>query len=641
MLVLMRRAAAGVATVLVGLGLVVLDPSGPSAMANVGAPPPLVVPSSVLTGGSLDMATAAERARMVGNVIPEGVTSAGRLRIPATVGQVATKNGPMIVGAAELAAGFVAATVVMEFVGVDNTGLTALFPDTTVQGYIPNVDARAGVAGWDEGISNIQTFARHGENNTKAKVVLADLTLTMDVLPTPSTNGHDNGRYPAKCFQVTAVGPSQETATRFQATLFGFDGQVITRSEMTVGREGQMQHCPGGFWSSTVPGYDSSYQAKVAAIGFAAESEWGSGTFPSTPQAIYRVPADPDRFPGSDGDPVRAWETRWSCSDSGSTVATLRSATFKESESSIPPYPSPVCIGEVTHVEVWEVAINKDADDVKVWEQAGVSPGAQKFGQKYPQCTDGSCVLELYRRDPTAGAQVSCLDNPSLCTNWLSDPNRAENYECRYAGAPVGIEECFAYGPTFNVWTGAAVQTESGTRPAERTAAYGDPATGEPVPRVEGDASSVPAPAPQPGGSSDSSCPPPFTWTSLVNPWWYYKGTVCALREVFVPKNSTAQIARIRKAMNATTPVVWSREVEDMFDVDVKAAGCRGPGMSMAALGIERRVYLFSACDAPMSTAAPWVKTIATVMLVAFGSMAAVRGLGAGFGWKPSAGGDG
>lgn len=544
MLAVMRRVAPVLAAGLVATGLVVLDPSAPSALAAASIPP-VVVPSSTLTGGSLDFATAAERARAVGNVIPQGVTRAGGLRIPTGVGAAATKaGGPVMVATTGLFIGFEGANSVMKFAGVDNVGLSALFPDTTVTGYVPNSDARVGVTGWDGGINTFTGVARMGENSNSNQYVNADVSVTIDVANTPSPT--DAGRFPIRCTNVTSVGASPQTFQRFKINAVDANGVLIAAGEWSIDSSGQSTACTFTFSASpevVAAGFPSTIQSRVARYEYFAETTYGAGDWPATPQAIYRFPWV-DRFEGGESDPLRAWETRWQCSDSGATVATIRSATFREGQGTIPAYPSPVCTGEVTHVEVWEVGVNGDVDDVKIWEDSpSTKPG--EFAKQYPQCTDGSCTLELYRADPTAGTRISCLQNPTLCVDWLNDPARADNYRCEYGGQAVDLSECNVYGPTFNVWTNTPVQTETGTRvPAEETNPYGDPATGNPVPRPDG--GGVPAPQPSPDGTpQDSSCPPPFAWNSLINPWWYYKGVTCALSWAFVPTAglNTAQVS--------------------------------------------------------------------------------------------------
>jgi hypothetical protein len=566
----LRRAAAGVATVLVGLGLVVLDPNGPEAMAYTGFPvPPVVVPSSTLTGGSLDMATAAERARAVGNVIPQSVSSGGGLRIPATAAKVATKGGGQVmVAATGFFIGFEGTNWVMNAMGVDNVGLGALFPDTTAVGYIPNPDAVGGVPGWDGGINYVTGIGREGNNWQDQKYLMADVTFDYEVGPIADNGSGALVQY-MNCKASTSLMPSNETTQTVYIKAYRADGSIIgdgkSFTQQATSTDG---FCTMGF-QSWLPGWSQNIPLDITRYEFWAPQQWGQSfeeVTGSVPQAIYRLPNDPERFEGGESDPLRAWETRWQCSDSGSTVATIRSATFREGDGSIPAYPSPVCVGEVTHVEIWEVGVNGDVDDVKVWE-ADPSVNAQTFGKEYPQCTDGSCRLELYRKDPTAGTQISCLENPSLCVNWLSDPARVENYQCVYAGQPVDLSECNVYGPTFNVQTGTDVDTDTGKKPSTDVGVYGDPATGKPVPATPTDVVPNPGtnPGGQPGGSPepDGSCPPPFTWSSLFNPWWYYKGTVCALSDAFVPTQTQAKVAAIATKIQTKTPVPELTSISD------------------------------------------------------------------------------
>lgn len=330
------------------------------------------------------------------------------------------------------------------------------------------------------------------------------------------------------------------------------------------------------------------------------------------------------RPPDVESNPIRRWVTTYRCS--GGSGGTKTSDTFRESDAEWPTPPSPSCSqGLLEYIKVVQ-RTDGLADDQVIYEWE-IDPATTTWLGDNPDCWDGSCLLELFRVDPVTSKELSCFANPSLCVDWMKDPNKEENYECRYGGKSQPLDECLVYGPTFN---------------PEGTPELGDPETGDkpvPVPQPPGSPDPQPPVNPSPQPPKDNSCPPAFTWTSLVNPWYYYKGTVCALQEAFVPKNSAASVQRINRAAAATTPALWVDAAGGMFDgIQAGTGDCRGPGMHWGVF--NRDVYPLNACTDPGKKIANWSRILTGVGLVVLGSMACVRAVGSGFGWKPSAGGD-
>jgi len=268
------------------------------------------------------------------------------------------------------------------------------------------------------------------------------------------------------------------------------------------------------------------------------------------PIAIYWPVGNPARPADASADPVRVWETRWQCASASASSA--RSEGFLESWPEWPMYPPAECAGGAVPqwVEVWEITPTGEAEDVLLESWTPTQPMID-WQTNFPQCGDGSCRLLLSRIDAATGLRLSCLANSSLCVDWWQDPARADNYECTYGGGVVAIEECAAYAPTFNVATGVDVQTEAGPKPAGEIGPYADPATGEPVPADD------PTPAPEPG-TQDNTCPPPFSWSSLLNPWWNYKGVTCAMEWAFVPPEGMVdtEVAETTAVLSTRPP--WS-----------------------------------------------------------------------------------
>lgn len=551
--------AGAVAAVIALAGLTAFAGAGPATAYTSIPVDPITVPGTTLTGGSLDMATAAERARAVGNVVPQGTAS--NVRIPSTLGQVASKTGgTVMVAATGLFVGFEGANMVMNWAGVDNVGLSALFPDTTVQGYIPNRDAVYGVEGWDGGVNTMTGAMRYGSNSQNNQYTMADVTWTAGTPELVSSGSASNRVYfwRQPLTYTTSVGDTPQTAGSKYEWFYLADGSVMLAGASAIRGTGSTANQPG----YQGPGATSTQPIhNIVAVGFSMEQTYGGKDWPQTPQIIYRFPGAANRFDGGDADPLRAWETRWTCGD-GAPGGFQRSAQFRENDATIPEYPAPGSCGSswVAHVEVWEIPVKSDQGTAeKVWEY-DPSPEAQQFGQKYPQCTGGGCRLELYRVDGSSQYQLSCFANPELCVNWFQDPARSDNYQCKYAGAAVDLSECFVYAPTFNVMSGEDVLTEKGPQSATETYPYGDPKTGEATTTTPG---TSPGTGTQPGTTpKDENCPPPFSWTSLVNPWWYYKAGVCAMTEVFVPTPGL-----LAQEVSATQTAVMTRPPFSLFGV--------------------------------------------------------------------------
>jgi hypothetical protein len=244
--------------------------------------------------------------------------------------------------------------------------------------------------------------------------------------------------------------------------------------------------------------------------------------------------------PGQDANPQRWWETTWQCS-AGAPGGSQRSASFTETDPEWPGFPTAQCAAGSVVTSILVDQITENGESQRVWEWTA-GEGYTEWADTYPQCVGGGCELLLKRIDLVTGARVSCFDNPSLCTKWMTDPGKHENYECSYGGTVVGLEQCFVYAPTFEMGPGSDYADPDGNV---------DP---NPTPGGETDPD---------GPSRDESCPPPFSWSSLVNPWWYYKATSCALSEAFVPTQTQVKVQQIAQTVQTKTPVPQIRSIAD------------------------------------------------------------------------------
>lgn len=299
-----------------------------------------------------------------------------------------------------------------------------------------------------------------------------------------------------------------------------------------------------------------------------------------------------------DPDPARWWTTEWLCE--GEAPHTATSDVWHESDPEWPAPPEPTCdASALTHVSVTENADGLAPALLYEWDlPAELAAATETWAGAYPQCTDGSCILELARIDPETSTRLACFDNPALCLDWFADPAKTDNYVCTYGGQDVALSECNMYAPTFD----PAKRTTGGT--------FADPATGE---EPNGTPVSVP--------TEDTSCPPPFSWSALFNPWFYYKGVTCALEWAFVPPagqiatevQTTGEILSARPPWSLIEPIGavftglgagWSTGCSELPDFDPYGNGLRLP------------------CDPPQSA---WM-----TVLRALGTFAVVVGTGFG-----------
>lgn len=600
MLVQLRRISAVVAVVLVGLGLVVLDPNGPTAMAYQGPPPAPItwVPSQVtevpntMTPEQWNRTLTQNPNKVIGN--------------PATTGAGGSKIGVGPNGAAAAIGGFMLGTEIGTWaagaMGLPTSGSfwcdlgTALtISECAMQsapGYTPNADLGAtGEPGWLNGVNVMQSG-----NAYRLEAHAIDESGTAD-------GGTVTIRVNYRRFYASNLSTDGKIMAIFAYPVSG-SSSLVRNFQRPANTVVEFQHDFVYSWprSSSLP---QSVTIRPT-------------DFTGMPDLVYYPKVSTLRPPDPVVDPQRWWRTTWQCS-AGAPGGSKTSEPFKETDAEWPGFPQAQCDAGSVVISYLVEQITQGVEGSTVIFEWAASDGYKEWANS--ECVGGGCELLLHRIDQVTGRRLSCFGDTSLCVDWSKDPNKEENFECSYGGKVIPLDNCLPYVPTFN---------------PEAPGNYADP-----------DGNPPSAPAPGPGGEPtpetpprDESCPPPFTWTSLVNPWWYYKSTVCALQDVFVPTNSAAQMQRIKTAIDTTTPAVWAGEVSGMFEQVPAASGCQGPELHLTMFGLDKRAYPFSACEAPMSTAAPWVRGVATVLLVVFGSMAAVRALGSGFGWKPSAGGD-
>lgn len=261
----------------------------------------------------------------------------------------------------------------------------------------------------------------------------------------------------------------------------------------------------------------------------------GSASSPLTPDGVPTVatwyrPGHPERPPWVGENPVRTWVTGYECADGA--VGSITSAAFREADPEWPAIPQAPCVSGIIRLTVDQVT--EGLPTVRVLDWTAPSPLIDTY-EDFPECAGGGCHLLLEKFDAVTQRWLSCFAG-GLCADWWpafeADPVVAEeSYRCTYSGQTVPLAECKVYAHAFG--PGPPV--------------ISDPETGDPP---------VLTPEEDPGPDADNTCPPPFDWTSMFNPWWYFKGMSCALEWAFVPRSDVIgrEIALTRQTLEARPP---------------------------------------------------------------------------------------
>lgn len=407
-----------------------------------------------------------------------------------------------------------------------------------------------------------------GQNVTGAVVATASFgqvgSVTLSIVGSQSVV--PSGKYDALSWVIFQVNDNGAETARTSSVVHWYPGSVNT-------------------FQTTVSGSKTAKVQLLDAATNAVLATW-------YPVGHSSRPATPDQ------NPDRWWRTQSLC-ESGYS-GTRDSPHFKETDASFPSPPDPQCDGSaVSGVTVSYEGTGMASQLLYEWH---MPPELKQWAAQYPECTNATCLLELSRVDSQTGARLACFDNPSLCADWVSDPDRVTNYQCTYGTHDVPLEECYVYGPTFKAPGGdGAVQ-------------YGDPATGE----------GLPGSSPGTGESGGDGCPPAFSWAGLFNPWWYYKGVSCALREAFVPSGDlvAAQVSATEATLGSTPPFSAFTVVKPVVTGLGKgwSQGCSG---SVADFDPQGRGRLSIPCKPPASDSFSALYALAVMAVVISTALAA------------------
>lgn len=533
-----RRIGAYGVVLLTALSLVLVtaDP----ATALMAPPPPIAVPGSVVAATGAGATT--------GEVVG-GLTATGGVGTLATVSVAqAGVAGTVGVAAAGLYIGSTLGTQVARFAGLPTSGnvvcdAAGLFGSnvgcttTAKPGYVVNADVTIAPAGYTGGHRSYGVLPYYTcgysycNETTKATIQYtvsgppagSPGVIVVDAVFTAVPNARDHSwQSNGYVYQRDATG---------KVTPFGLVGGITAspvHGELVIIDGAKTA---GGWWYCSSAGTGCS--GWDPASGPWSQVGLGAGI-------SYVGEGTKGREQGSSGDPLRWWRTTWQCSVGAGGA--LLSEGFRESSPEWPGFPSATCdAGAITSVLVEKLTDGGLTTEITRW----TAPDEYVAWASDPatqDCVGGGCQLLLERRsDPTSQRWLSCFANPSLCAQWLPETEAgSQEYRCTYAGVAVAIDECKVYGPTFS------------------DGVYGDPTTGDPVPD--------PADPTDPSTPEDDACPPPFTWSSMVNPWWYYKGVACALSDAFVPKTDPmTQLAPLAAQASGKAPISWLTGLSDAF----------------------------------------------------------------------------
>lgn len=229
--------------------------------------------------------------------------------------------------------------------------------------------------------------------------------------------------------------------------------------------------------------------------------------------------------------------------------------------------------------------------------QEDVTPEFQEWWEQYPECQFGSCELDLIRVSPEP--ITSCFDLVDGCVDWHTDPNKTENYLCRYGVHDVELDECNVYAGLFQpgrITTGAP---------------YSDPNTGQwsggqNAPKPGGQAMNVPLQDPENPRSCD------FPDFALDPVSWVLTPVNCSMERNFVPRQTVVEthFAGAAESWEGKPPQVIASAVETM----ALAPGATGCSRSVTLFGSTFPVI--DACSGVGADIAFWSRMITSAAMV-------------------------
>jgi hypothetical protein len=279
--------------------------------------------------------------------------------------------------------------------------------------------------------------------------------------------------------------------------------------------------------------------------------------------------------------------------------------------------PSPNCPDLPAGVDVASVTVYEtyNGEDHQLYQES-TTPEYQTAQTLYPDCSSGTCMLDL-----RTAAGVSCFQNSVSCADWFSDPDKATKYGCFYGPHSVALEECSVYAPTF-------MPEKQGSGDV-----LGDPdgnMVGAPSGAPNGrDAELSEKPVQEPGSRQ---CLP--TGWGVLNPIeWVMRPMQCALEWAFVPRTSflNAMNSRIQN-VSANTFLANANTMITAFTApfEIASTGCQGPPMPISwhfggGAGFEETYYPLSACEGFMASFASLINGLTQGVIFVGAALAAIK----------------
>lgn len=459
---------------------------------------------------------------------------------PATPGVAAPKLGARIVGGAAQAALVVsgvdmiysgAGAITHALVGTTSQGLQcdflAIFNSVgcavaPAPDYVINSDISFSPPGWYYGTNVAET---HTVDPPFGKPYLS---AAVDVLAAPLGGESYSNRAITLEITLGASGtetrPKSDYLVRVIPLFRGPDG-VLDR----IGNQRQVRVAPGNTLTTTIDlPYDATGRTFAGVLAVVEPldqndigliSQLGESNLISRGETVtgtfirWHPEGDPQFVPGTASNPWRRFITTSHCIGSAGGYQEIGlSELFYETDPEWPGLPTPDCGQD--EMQSWKIEQETEGLGTQTIYEWELDPELQQALADLPvEQLSGDLQLDLFRLDDTY--EVSCFQHPELCVDWFDDPARADNFVCRYGGEVVPLTECFIYRPTFSY-----AKAKQGINHADEEGNLPDPSA-EPV-----------------TPDQNNTCPPPFQWSSLVNPWYYYKSFSCTLTEMFVPTQS-------------------------------------------------------------------------------------------------------
>lgn len=498
------------------------------------------VPGSVLRSGWTSGGAGTEMRVALARRSVEQTAAKGAVTVASTVGGTAAKFAPVLRGAGTVLTAALALDLTYNaftggygggfgfggLIGYDSEGLwcdlTAVATSRTCSagvatGYTANGDVVISLAGWVGGDNTFNSPAGTNNNPTAYTFTFTNVSTSARVVTVTasvteySVNGSgymldaDAGGASMLCTDSSHGGVAG-TSVSFGG--YGYASPPFSPIVWTA-------TCPEGL---PIPWAFVFKQATQSGVNFVPAN--------SAKDVVWLGPENPNAPVAGDPNPARWFRTDWLCEAGGvSTPHSADSANFHETDDPWPDSVTPVCDpGALTQVTVSEMGTGLATSVLYEW---ALPAEMRDWAATYPQCSDGSCTLELLRIDPTTANRLACFDNPELCLGWFEDPAKVDNYLCTYGGQDVALDECNLYAPTF----------DPARWPVSGAAPYGDPETG-----------AIPTAAPAGLPVREDGCPPPFSWSAVWNNWWLFKAVDCGVRSsfaaVFVPSAQAVTAGR-------------------------------------------------------------------------------------------------